>query len=104
MTFYCLVFLSSIFPLPSISAHVSLGNEELSFVTMVGKKQDWQVETNVVDIEHQKQLVPSVQRTESEVTTGLRPGKGQGNWSHGHHLKNVCIITEYINIFFDTLK
>ena len=95
MTFYCLVFLSLIFPLPSISVQVSLCNEEISFATIVGKNQEWQVEINLVDMEHQMQAT-SVQSTESGVTTGHRPWKGQSNWRHGHHLKNVCMITESI--------
>ena len=96
MTFYCLVlFLSLTFPLPSISSQVSLCNEELSIATMVGKNQDWQVDTNLVDMEHQMQAT-SVQSMESGVTAGLRPWKGQSNWRHRHHLKNVCMITEYI--------
>ncbi|MBA0720447.1 hypothetical protein Golax_008068, partial [Gossypium laxum] len=38
----------------------------------------------------------SIESTESGVTTGLRPWKGQSNWRHQHHLKNVHGI---LNIF-----
>ncbi|KAK6265004.1 Cytochrome b561/ferric reductase transmembrane - like 9 [Theobroma cacao] len=88
MTFYCLVFLSLIFPLPSISAQVSVCNEELSFATLVGKNQEWQVDRTLSDMEHQIQAA-SVQSTETGATAGLRPWKGQRTWRHRHHLKNV---------------
>ncbi|KAG4146708.1 hypothetical protein ERO13_D05G175600v2 [Gossypium hirsutum] len=81
MSFCCLVILSLIFALPSIS-----------FATMVGKNQPWKVDTI---LEHQMEAT-SIESTESGVTTGLRPWKGQSNWRHQHHLKNVHGI---LNIF-----
>ncbi|XP_022723219.1 cytochrome b561 and DOMON domain-containing protein At5g35735-like [Durio zibethinus] len=96
MTFYCLVFLSLIFPLASISAQVSLCNEDLSFATMVRKNQEWQVDTNLVDMEEHQMQDTSVQSSESGATAGLRPWKGRSNWRHQHHLKNMHGI---LNIF-----
>ncbi|MFQ6639369.1 hypothetical protein Gotur_015361 [Gossypium turneri] len=81
MSFCCLVILSLIFALPSIS-----------LATMVGKNQPWKVDTI---LEHQMEAT-SIESTESGVTTGLRPWKGQSNWRHQHHLKNVHGI---LNIF-----
>ncbi|KAL4332116.1 hypothetical protein GQ457_07G028210 [Hibiscus cannabinus] len=63
MCFYCLVIFTLLFALPMPT---------LSSATM----------------EHQVQAT-SVESTESGVTSGLRPWKGQSNWRRSHHLKNA---------------
>ncbi|XVF26079.1 hypothetical protein REPUB_Repub13aG0269200 [Reevesia pubescens] len=62
---------------------------------MVGKNQELQDDTNLVDMEHQMQAT-SDQNTESGVTAGHKPWKGQSNWRHQYHLKNMHGI---LNIF-----
>ncbi|OMO76911.1 hypothetical protein CCACVL1_15370 [Corchorus capsularis] len=60
---------------------------------MVGKDQEWQIDTN---LEQQTQAT-SVESTESGVSAGLRPWKGQSNLhDHRHHLKSMHGI---LNIF-----
>ncbi|KAE7995372.1 hypothetical protein FH972_000179 [Carpinus fangiana] len=76
MTSHCLILLSMVFPLQSISAHdASSFNGGLSLI---------QVDNcNVED------LVPQIQRSNSEVTVDVRSRKGRHSLWHRHrHLRN----------------
>jgi hypothetical protein len=81
---HCLMLLSMVFPLHSISAQASSCNGGLSLIQTGRGIDAWQVDSNVED------LAPQVQSSNREVTMDLRSRKGHHSMWHRHrHLKNV---------------
>jgi hypothetical protein len=81
---HCLMLLSMVFPLHSISAQASSCNGDPSLIQTGRGIDAWQVDSNVED------LAPQVQSSNREVTMDLRSRKGHRSMWHRHrHLKNV---------------
>jgi hypothetical protein len=88
MTSHCLILLSMVFPLQSISAHdASSFNGGLSLIQ--------------VDHSNVEDLVPLIQRSNSEVTVDVRSRKGRHSLWHRHrHLRNVRLVISFSKLSF----
>ena len=88
MNSHCLIILSLMFPLHSISAQASSCNEGCSLIQTGRRIIAWHADSNMKHMVPQMH-VTSIESSNSEATIDLRSWRGHKNRHHRRHLRNV---------------
>lgn len=88
MNSHCLIILSMMFPLHSISAQATSCNDGCSLIQTRRRIIAWHVDSNMKHMVPQMH-VTSIESSNSEATIDLRSWRGHKNWHHRRRLRNV---------------
>ncbi|XP_030970683.1 cytochrome b561 and DOMON domain-containing protein At5g35735-like [Quercus lobata] len=91
MNSHCLIILSMMFPLHSISAQATPCNEGCSLIQTRRRIIAWHVDSNMKHMVPQMH-VTSIESSNSEATIDLRSWRGHKNWHHRRRLRNAYMV------------